>query len=188
MEAMGTMAAWIGSSCFCRWLVCSPRFWVAIIKMGITAIDGSVDRLVENMGTIRPTFLAAVPRVFEKVYNKVVAGANEAGGLKLRIFQWAMKQGYAVSAIRQGVEAWGLLALKYAVADRLVFSSFGRRLAATYGFHLRWHSAVQGIAEFFHARVHILEECGLTESRCELCGRPSVQVWDCRSAAVGVEC
>ena len=141
---------------------------VAIIKMGIpTAIDGSIDRLVENMGTIRPTFMAAVPRVFEKVYNKVVAGANEAGGLKLRIFQWAMKQGYAVSAIRQeGGEPWGLLALKYAVADRLVFS----KLRQTFGGNLRFFISggaplSKDIAEFFHAAgIHILEGYGLTES------------------------
>ena len=110
MEAMGTMAATDRQLLFLPMAhVFAKVLEVAIIKMGIpTAIDGSIDRLVDNMGTIRPTFMAAVPRVFEKVYNKVVSGANEAGGLKLRIFQWAMKQGYAVSAIRQeGGEPWG---------------------------------------------------------------------------------
>ncbi len=169
MEAMGTMAATDRQLLFLPMAhVFAKVLEVAIIKMGIpTAIDGSIDRLVENMGTIRPTFMAAVPRVFEKVYNKVVAGANEAGGLKLRIFQWAMKQGYAVSAIRQeGGEPWGLLALKYAVADRLVFS----KLRQTFGGNLRFFISggaplSKDIAEFFHAAgIHILEGYGLTES------------------------
>ena len=169
MEAMGAMTATDRQFLFLPMAhVFAKVLEVAIIKMGIpTAVDGSIDNLVENMGTIRPTFMAAVPRVFEKVYNKVVAGANEAGGLKLRIFQWAMKQGYAVSAIRQnGGEPWGLLALKYAVADRLVFS----KLRNTFGGNVRFFISggaplSKDIAEFFHAAgIHILEGYGLTES------------------------
>ena len=103
----------------------------------------------------------------EKVYNKVVSGAAEAGGLKLRIFQWSMKQGHAVSKLRQaGDEPWGLLALKYSVADRLVFS----KLRATFGGNIRFFISggaplSKEIAEFFHAAgIHILEGYGLTES------------------------
>ena len=86
------------------WLPMSHSFGkmleCVVIAIGCpTAIDGRIPKIVENLAVIRPTFMAAAPRIFEKVYNKVVAGANEAGGLKLRIFQWAMKQGYAVSAM-----------------------------------------------------------------------------------------
>ena len=169
MEAMGTMAATDRQLLFLPMAhVFAKVLEVAIIKMGIpTAVDGSLDNLVENMGTVRPTFMAAVPRVFEKVYNKVVSGANEAGGLKLRIFRWAMKQGYAVSSLRQkGAEPWGLLALKYSVADRLVFS----KLRNTFGGNIRFFISggaplSRDIAEFFHAAgIHILEGYGLTES------------------------
>jgi long-chain acyl-CoA synthetase len=169
MEAMGTMSATDKQLLFLPMAhVFAKVLEVAIIKMGITTVvDGSVDDLVANMGTVRPTFMAAVPRVFEKVYNKVVSGATEAGGLKLRIFQWSMKQGYAVSTLRQaGDEPWGLLALKYSIADRLVFS----KLRNTFGGNIRFFISggaplSKEIAEFFHAAgIHILEGYGLTES------------------------
>jgi len=169
MEAMGAMSATDKQLLFLPMAhVFAKVLEIATIKMGITTVvDGSIDNLVANMATVRPTFMAAVPRVFEKVYNKVVSGANEAGGLKLRIFRWSMKQGYATSAIRQnGGEPWGLLALKYAVADRLVFS----KLRATFGGNIRFFISggaplSRDIAEFFHAAgIHILEGYGLTES------------------------
>ena len=141
---------------------------VAIIRMGIpTAIDGSIDKLVDNMAEVRPTFMAAVPRVFEKVYNKVVSGAHDAGGLKLRIFKWSMKQGYAASKVRQaGGEPWGALALKNAIADRLVFSKLRARFCGNVRFFISGGAPLsRDIAEFFHAaNIHILEGYGLTES------------------------
>jgi long-chain acyl-CoA synthetase len=169
METMGTMAATDRQLLFLPMAhVFAKLLGVAIIKMGIpTAIDGSIDRLVENMGVVRPTFMAAVPRVFEKVYNKVLTGAHDAGGLKLRIFRWSMAQGYAVSKLRQaGEEPWGLLSLKHAIADRLVFS----KLRNTFGGQIRFFISggaplSRDIAEFFHAAgIHILEGYGLTES------------------------
>ena len=169
MEAMGSMSATDKQLLFLPMAhVFAKVLEIATIKMGITTVvDGSIDNLVANMAAVRPTFMAAVPRVFEKVYNKVVSGAHEAGGLKLRIFQWSMKQGYATSRIRQaGGEPWGLLALKYAVADRLVFS----KLRATFGGNIRFFISggaplSREIAEFFHAaNIHILEGYGLTES------------------------
>ena len=54
-----------------------------------TAVDGRVEKIVENLGQVKPTFVAAVPRIFEKIYNKIVTGAKEAGGAKRAIFSWA---------------------------------------------------------------------------------------------------
>ncbi len=169
MDAMGSMTATDRQLLFLPMAhVFAKVLEVATIRMGIsTAIDGSIDNLVDNMATVRPTFMAAVPRVFEKVYNKVVSGAHEAGGLKLRIFQWSMKQGYAVSKIRQaGGEPWGLLALKASVADRLVFSKLRARFGGNIRFFISGGAPLsRDIAEFFHAaNIHILEGYGLTES------------------------
>lgn len=55
----------------------------------VTAVDGRVDRIVENLPVVRPTYMAAVPRIFEKVYNGVAAKAKAGGGAKYKIFQWA---------------------------------------------------------------------------------------------------
>jgi long-chain acyl-CoA synthetase len=169
MDAMGTMAATDRQLLFLPMAhVFAKVLEVAIIRLGIpTAIDGSIDDLVANMAEVRPTFMAAVPRVFEKVYNKVVAAAHEAGGLKLRLFQWSMKQGYAASKIRQaGGEPWGWLALKTAIADRLVFSKLRARFGGKVRFFISGGAPLSSdIAEFFHAaNIQIFEGYGLTES------------------------
>ena len=60
------------------------------IEVGhITAVDGRVDKIIENLPVVRPTYMAAVPRIFEKVYNGVAAKARAGGGAKYKIFQWA---------------------------------------------------------------------------------------------------
>ncbi|HRY45309.1 MAG TPA: AMP-binding protein, partial [Thermoanaerobaculia bacterium] len=96
----------------------------AQLRIGFsTAVDGRVEKIVENLGQVRPTFVAAVPRIFEKIYNKIVGGAKEAGGAKWAIFSWAVGVGREVSKLRlAGKEPAGLLALKHKLAHKLVFS------------------------------------------------------------------
>ncbi len=66
----------------------------AQLKIGFsTAVDGRVDKIVDNLVTVRPTFMAGVPRIFEKVYGRVVTSIREEGGVKLRIFDWAFGVG-----------------------------------------------------------------------------------------------
>ncbi len=141
---------------------------VAQLRIGFaTAIDGVIDRLVENLGVVQPTFVAAVPRIFEKVHNKVVTGATEGGGAKAKIFAWAMGVGRRCSKLeQQGKRPGGLLALQRAIAHKLVFS----KLQARFGGRLRFFVSgsaplARELAEFFHAAgVLILEGYGLTES------------------------
>ncbi len=60
------------------------------IEVGhVTAVDGRVDKIIENLPVVQPTYMAAVPRIFEKVYNGVAAKARAGGGAKYKIFQWA---------------------------------------------------------------------------------------------------
>ncbi|RPH71113.1 MAG: long-chain fatty acid--CoA ligase [Myxococcaceae bacterium] len=146
---------------------------VAQLRIGfVTAIDGRVERLVDNLPRVQPTFIAAVPRIFEKIYNRVILAAKEAGGITYAIFKWAFGVGAEVSRLRlAGRAPGGLLALKHAVASRLVFS----KLQARFGGRLRFFVSGSAplsrtIAEFFHAAdVLILEGYGLTESSAATC-------------------
>ena len=154
------------------WLPLSHSFGkvlqVAIIRIGIpTAVDGRIERLFENLKVIQPTFIAAVPRIFEKVYNKIVSSAKEKGGVSLRVFRWAMDVGAEVSALRQlGAAPTGSLAVKSALADRLVFSKFKEEFGGKVRFFLSGSAPLSyDIAVFFHAAdILILEGYGLTES------------------------
>jgi long-chain acyl-CoA synthetase len=145
----------------------------AQLRIGFaTAVDGRVEKIIENLGQVRPTFVAAVPRIFEKIYNKVVMGAKEAGGAKWAIFSWAFDVGREVSRLRlAGKEPTGLLALKHKVAHKLVFS----KLHALFGGRLRCFVSgsaplAKTLGEFFHAAgIVVLEGYGLTETSAASC-------------------
>ncbi len=141
---------------------------VAFIRIGVaTAIDGVIDDLVTNLAAVHPTVMAGVPRVYEKVYNRVVTGAREGGGLKYRIFQWALDVGGRVSRLRQqGAQPTGLLAFQHRLADKLVYSKLKARLGGRLRFLVSGGAPLsRAIAEFFHAcDILILEAYGLTES------------------------
>ncbi len=140
----------------------------AQLRIGFpTAVDGRVDRLVENLSVARPTFVCAVPRIFEKVHAKVLQGARDGGRAKAAVFRWALAVGLARSrALRAGRTPSRALAAQYAIADRLVF----QKVRALFGGRLRFFVSgsaplSRDVAELFDAMgVVILEGYGLTES------------------------
>ncbi|HEY4911664.1 MAG TPA: long-chain fatty acid--CoA ligase [Methylomirabilota bacterium] len=132
-----------------------------------TAFAESIDKLRENLPETQPHFICSVPRVFEKVYAGAMARAEGGSPIKRKIFNWAVGVGKEVSRLKQANRPVPPgLALKYKVAEKLVFS----KMQAALGGRLRF--AVSGgaplsreIAEFFHAAgILILEGYGLTET------------------------
>ncbi|MFE3451909.1 AMP-dependent synthetase/ligase [Nonomuraea sp. NPDC059194] len=154
------------------WLPLSHSFGklleVVMIDIGVpTAIDGRLDKIAENLGELKPTFMAAAPRIFEKIHNTVVATVRREGGAKLRIFEWAKKTGIRVSRARQRGAALPLTTrLEYALADRLVFAKLRDRFGGRIRYFVSGAAPLsQDIGEFFDgAGLTILEGYGLTES------------------------
>jgi long-chain acyl-CoA synthetase len=152
------------------WLPLSHSFGKVLLSGQLavgfaTAVDGRIPRLVDNLAVVRPTFMAAAPRIFEKVQHRVVAMAGH--GLKRRIFDWAFAVGRRAAELRkQGKKPTGLLALQYAVADRLVFAKLRERFGGRLRFFVSGSAALSAeVAEFFNAAgVLILEGYGLTET------------------------
>ncbi|MFF5280387.1 long-chain fatty acid--CoA ligase [Streptomyces sp. 62] len=144
------------------------------IEVGhVTAVDGRVDKIIENLPVVQPTYMAAVPRIFEKVYNGVAAKARAGGGAKYKIFQWAAEvaREYA-KATQDNFRRTGTasapfgLSAKHKVADALVYG----KIREAFGGNLR--ACISGSAAlapeigyfFAGAGIHILEGYGLTES------------------------
>jgi long-chain acyl-CoA synthetase len=132
-----------------------------------TAFAENLDKVGDNLKEVRPHFICSVPRVFEKVYAKILSGVEAGSPAKKKIFYWAIGVGREVSRHQQrGQPLPTGLRLKRAIADKLVFS----KLHAALGGRLQW--AISGgaplsreIAEFFHsAGILILEGYGLTET------------------------
>ncbi len=140
----------------------------AQLRIGFaTAIDGRLEKIVENLGTVKPTFVCAVPRIFEKVHNRVLQNAREGGAVKHAIFRWALSVGLEHSRLtRAGKSPGPLLAAQRALADRLVFSKVRHLFGGRLHFFISGSAPLsREVAEFFHALgVLILEGYGLTES------------------------
>ena len=147
---------------------CGKTLISGIIHVGLpTYVDGRIDKLVDNLAVVKPTLMCGAPRIFEKVYNRAVSTAQDAGGAKAKIFAWAVRNGKQKVALEQsGQPVPATLAVKYGIANRLVFSKLQARL----GGNIR--KLVSGsaplsvpIGEFFAAAgLSIGEGYGLTET------------------------
>jgi len=72
-----------------------------IASGSVTAVDGRIPKLVDNLAVVRPTIMAAVPRIFEKVYNRIIESSKQGSPIKQRIFQLAIEAGREGSRERQ---------------------------------------------------------------------------------------
>jgi long-chain acyl-CoA synthetase len=138
------------------------------IRLGLTtAFAESIERLPENLREVSPDFLCSVPRVFEKVYAKILTGVEAAPALRRRIFHWALGVGRRASRLeREGRPLPAGLRAQKALADRLVFSKLRAALGGRIRFCVSGGAPLAAeIAEFFHAAgILILEGYGLTET------------------------
>jgi long-chain acyl-CoA synthetase len=127
----------------------------------------SIDTVPANLVEVRPTLVLSVPRLYEKMYARVLDAALSGGGLKKQIFFWA--RGVAdrwADAMLAGNPPRGLLALQYRVAQKLVFSKLQARTGGRLRYFVSGGAPLAGeINKFFYAAgLVILEGYGLTET------------------------
>ncbi|XVS62578.1 AMP-dependent synthetase/ligase [Actinosynnema sp. CA-299493] len=142
------------------WLPMSHAFGkvlqVGMLATGVpTAVDGDVDRIAANLLDLRPTVVAAAPRIFEKIHQRVVASVREAGGVKAKLFDWAL-------AVAEH-PGWKV---RRAIADKLVFGKLRDRVGGRIKYFVSGSAPLsRPVGEFFdRAGITILEGYGLTES------------------------
>src|SRR5207253_2884762 len=136
---------------------------------GLTMIFAeSVDRLVDNAGETSPTILAAVPRVYEKAFNNVVANGMAASGLSGALFRMAMKEFDAYVKAKESGESYS--SLQFALARKLVFPKIREKLSKRFGGRIqRFVSGGAPLARkigYFFSLLgfDMLEGYGLTET------------------------
>jgi long-chain acyl-CoA synthetase len=138
------------------------------LQMGFpTAVDGRVDKIVDNLAVVEPTFMGAAPRIFEKAYGRIVTTVSAEGGVKARLFAWAIGVGRQVAVLRaNGRSASVLLAAQFVFADRLVLDKVRARFGGRIRFFISGSAALDSdVAQWFDAvGLLILEGYGLTES------------------------
>jgi long-chain acyl-CoA synthetase len=138
------------------------------VHLGLTtAFAPSLDTLGDDIRQVRPHFLVAVPRVFEKVHARILADVQAGSRARRAVFAWAMRVGGQVADRRAaGRPVPALLALRHRLARRLVLARLGAALGGRLRFAVSGGAALSAeIAAFFHAAgLLILEGYGLTES------------------------
>ncbi len=127
----------------------------------------SMDTIVEDLKNARPHWFPSVPRIYEKVYSKVISGAEAKGGVALKIFNWARSVGdeMADCLLEKKPIPFGL-SLKYKLATKLVFHKIHEALGGRLRFCISGAAPLDPqIAKFFiGAGVLILEGLGMTEN------------------------
>jgi long-chain acyl-CoA synthetase len=146
-------------------ILARQTIWVGFEAGYVTTFSRGTTQIKEDLVAVRPTFMAGVPRIYEKFYAGVSAALTQGSGLKRRLATAAVRSGRAhAAAERAGGHPGGF---GHWLADKLVLSKLRARLGLD-----RCRFLISGgaplsaeIAEFFHAAgLLIMEGYGLTET------------------------
>jgi long-chain acyl-CoA synthetase len=142
--------------------------WASLFVGAPIAFTEGVLHIKDNLLEVRPTFMAGVPRIFEKFHAAVNHVLGEGSAVKRTLVNWALRVGRAHGqAARAGTRPGAWLAFQHRLADRMVFAKLRRKLGLDRCRFLLSGGAplAPEIAEFFHAAgLLILEGYGLTET------------------------
>ncbi len=138
--------------------------YYAYSQMGISIYYAeSMETIGENLKEVKPHFFATVPRLLEKVYDKIVAKGYELSGLKKALFFWALKLGDQYEPNKK-YGFW--YSLQLTLANKIIFNKWRDALGGNIRFIISGAAALQPrLARiFWAAQIKILEAYGLTET------------------------
>jgi long-chain acyl-CoA synthetase len=141
--------------------------YYTVLSCGATiAYAESIETVAENMLEIKPTIVVAVPRLFERIYNRIARMVEKDNATKRKIFYKAVEIGREMIAAVKHDNVGTALKIKYALADKLVFSKLKQRTGGRIRYFVSGGAALpRELGEFFEAvGLLIIEGYGLTES------------------------
>lgn len=141
-------------------------YLTALASGAMIAYAESVETVRDNLLEIRPTVMTAVPRFFERLYDRIRKQVDSGSPLKRKIFYWSVNVGRQLAqAKRKGAVPAGLRA-RSALADVLVYKKFRLRLGGRLRFLVSGGAALaKELGEFFEAiGIQVIEGYGLTET------------------------
>ena len=145
----------------------TATYYVSCAKGCKIAFSQSLELLAKNMEEVKPTVMSCVPRLLERIHDRAMKNGTQAGGIKTKIFLWALETGKKYREIQEAGNTPGsILSLKQKLADKLVFSKIKEKTGGRLKFMLSGGAALpQNVGEFFgNLGIKILEGYGLTET------------------------
>lgn len=131
------------------------------------AFAQSLELLAKNMAEIKPTVIACVPRLLERIHDKAIKTATTSGLIKKEIFLWAIATGQTYRLVKENEKTpSAFLSVKYNLASKLVFSKIREKTGGRLKFMISGGAALpKNVGEFFgNLNIKILEGYGLTET------------------------
>jgi len=145
----------------------TATYHICLFEGSRIAFAQSLDLLAKNMTEVRPTVMNCVPRLLERIHDRAMKNGTSAGGIKSKIFLWALKIGKEVRLAREaGKKPGWLLTQEHKLAEKLVFSKIKERTGGRLKVMLSGGGALpKNIGEFFgDLGIKVLEGFGLTET------------------------
>lgn len=130
---------------------------------GVTIYYGEgLDKISDNIKEVKPSVMTVVPRLLEKVYDKIIAKGKELSGLKKSLFFWAVDLGHQFEPYDRGL----VYNLKLSVARKLIFSKWQEALGGNLELMVSGSAALQPrLTRIFGAAgIPVMEGYGLTET------------------------
>ena len=144
--------------------------------VGVTVhYAASFDQVGEFLREVRPTIMTAVPRLFEKVYHRIIKKGTSAGGTKAKIFEWSLAVGQRVAELEDKKKRVPVsLRAKHAVADRLVFTKWREGIGGRLRYFVSGGAPLSPTLSysFLGAGITILQGYGMTETCIVCANRP----------------
>jgi long-chain acyl-CoA synthetase len=135
----------------------------------------SFDQVGEYLREVRPTIMTAVPRLFEKVYHRIIKKGMAAGGMKSKIFASSLEIGQRYAELKDKRQRVPLsLKLRHAVADRLVFTKWREGIGGRLRYFVSGGAPLSPALSysFMGAGINILQGYGMTETCVVSANRP----------------
>jgi long-chain acyl-CoA synthetase len=135
----------------------------------------SIDKLLDNLTVVKPTIMIAVPRIFEKIYSKIMEKTNQGTVIEKQVFKWATSSAEAYfSKIDRDLSPSTFEILEYTAARKIVFSKIYERFGGRVRYFVSGGAPLSPeIIKFLrYANLTILEGYGLTETIAPCCLNP----------------
>jgi long-chain acyl-CoA synthetase len=141
-------------------------YYTAFSTGGTICYAETVETVAQNMLEVKPTIVTTVPRLFERMYSKIIKNVDSQPETKRKIFYWAIDIGKKYARAKKDGAFALHLSMQNKIADKLVFSKLRAKMGGRLRFFISGGAALsRDLGEFFEAMgIIIIEGYGLTES------------------------